>query len=150
VFRVGKRGAAFPYSRAPPPRHPGLRPVFTQFCTAFGCSVPLPQRPGLVRIEASDLQSVDPARPGVIQLAVTLRNYAGHHVAYPALDLVLTDTREHTLARRIFQPGEYLGQGNDAATGFPASAEITVRLDLDTGELGATGFRLGLLPAPAR
>jgi hypothetical protein len=34
------------------------------------------------------------------------------------------------------------------AKGIPASAEITIRLDLDTGDLNPAGFRLDLLPAP--
>ncbi|MCW5605449.1 MAG: zinc-ribbon and DUF3426 domain-containing protein, partial [Burkholderiales bacterium] len=127
--------------------YPGLKPLLTQACAALGCTVPLPQRPRLINIEASDLQIVDPARPSVIQLTATLRNHAGHDLAYPALDLVLTDSREHALARRIFMPGEYLPRGKDAKAGIPASAEITVKLDLETGDLGASGFRLDLLPA---
>lgn len=128
----------------------GLKPVIVQACQLLQCDVPLPQRPRLINIEASDLQSVDPTRPGVIQLTATLRNHAGYDLAYPALDLVLTNTKEHTLARRIFLPQEYLDKSRDVNAGFPANAEITVRLDLDTGELGAAGFRLDLLPAPAR
>jgi hypothetical protein len=31
----------------------------------------------------------------------------------------------------------------------PPHAEITIRLDLDTGDLSPAGFRLELLPAPA-
>jgi hypothetical protein len=33
---------------------------------------------------------------------------------------------------------------------MPANAEITVALDLDTGDLNAAGFRLDLLAAPPR
>lgn len=128
---------------------PGMKRALVRLCDLLPCSVPLPQRPKLIAIEASDLQAIDPARPGVIQLTATLRNYAGYDLAYPALDLVLTDTMEHTLARRIFVPSEYLERGKDVKAGIPANAEITVRLDLDTGELNATGFRLDLLPAPA-
>lgn len=127
----------------------GLKPVMTRMCEWLACEVPLPQRPRLINIEASDLQSVDRTRPGVIQLTATLRNHADYDLAYPALDLVLTNTKEHTLARRIFLPREYLDKGRDVNAGFPANAEVTVRLDLDTGELGAAGFRLDLLPAPA-
>jgi len=127
---------------------PGLRPYLVQFCQALRCTVSPPQRPRQIVIEASDLQVNDPAQPGVIQLTATLRNHASHDLGYPALDLVLTNTREHTLARRIFLPGEYLERGRDANAGIPASAEITVRLDLDTGDLNPAGFRLDLLPAP--
>lgn len=129
--------------------YPGLRPVLAQICGVLGCSVPLPQRHHLLKVEASDLQIIDPARPSVIQLTVTLRNPAAYDLAFPALDLVLTNTQEHTLARRIFLPREYLEPGKEVEAGIPANAEITVSLDLDTGNLGASGFRLYLLPGPA-
>lgn len=124
-----------------------LKPVLLHMCAMLQCDVPLPQRPRLINIEASDLQNLDQARPGLLQLTATLRNHADHDLAYPALDLVLTNTREHTLARRIFMPREYLDKSRDAKAGFPAKAEMTVRLALDTGDLGAAGFRLDLLPA---
>lgn len=127
---------------------PGLRPYLLQFCELMRCAIAPPQRPKQIAIEASDLQSLDKARPGVIQLTATLRNHAEHDLGYPALDLVLTNTKEHAVARRIFKPKEYLERGRDAAAGIPASAEITIRLDLDTGDLNPAGFRLDLLPAP--
>ena len=130
-------------------QYPGLRPYLARLCDLLQCTVSLPQRPRLIAIEASDLQVNDPARPSVIQLTATLRNHAGYDLAYPALDLVLTNTKEHTLARRIFLPAEYLERGRDVKVGIPANAEITFRLDLDTGDLNPAGFRLDLLPAPA-
>jgi predicted Zn finger-like uncharacterized protein len=126
-----------------------LKPVLVHMCAMLQCDVPLPQRPRLINIEASDLQNLDQARPGLLQLTATLRNHADYDLAYPALDLVLTNTREHTLARRIFMPREYLDKLRDAEAGFAAKAEMTVRLELDTGDLGAAGFRLDLLPAAA-
>jgi len=128
---------------------PGLKPALARACGALGCTVPLPQQPRLISIEASDLQVPDSARPGVIQLTATLRSHAQYDVAYPALDLVLTNAQEHTLARRIFAPREYLTKARDPALGIPPNAEVTLQLDLDTGDLGASGFRLDLLPAPS-
>lgn len=129
-------------------RHPLARQWLTAACAEAGCTVPLPQDPKAIVIEASDLQTLDPVRPERIQLTATLRNHAGHDVAYPALDLVLTNANDHTLARRIFLPTDYLGRGQDAQAGFTANAELTVRLALETGDLGAAGFRLTLLSAP--
>jgi predicted Zn finger-like uncharacterized protein len=140
--------AAYYYRAELAVNYPVLKPYLVKLCDALQCKVLPPQRPRLISIEASDLQAVDPARPGLIQLTATLRNQAGHDLGYPALDLVLTNTKEHTLARRIFLPKEYLERGTDVASGLPASAEITVRLDLDTGDLSPAGFRLDLLPAP--
>jgi predicted Zn finger-like uncharacterized protein len=129
-------------------RHPLARQWLNAACAQAGCTVPLPRVTKAVLIEASDLQLLDPARPDRIQLTATLRNHAGHDVAYPALDLVLTNATDHTLARRIFLPADYLGNNRDPRAGLTANAELTVRLTLDTGNLGAAGFRLALLPAP--
>ncbi len=131
-------------------RNSWARQVLTDACVQAGCAVSLPQNTKAVVIEASDLQVVDPAQPNRIQLTATLRNHASHDVAYPALDLVLTNVNDHTLVRRIFLPVEYLGAGRDTATGISANAELTIRLAMDTGNLGAAGFRLAVLPAPSR
>jgi predicted Zn finger-like uncharacterized protein len=129
-------------------RSPAFRSVLAAVCEHAGCRVALPQRPDLVRIEASDVHMVDAGRPQLIQLTATLRSYASYDLGYPALDLVLTNANEHALARRIFTPDEYLDQSRDPQAGIPGNAEITVALDLDTGNLNAAGFRLDLLPAP--
>lgn len=156
VFVLAGQAAYF-YRTDLATRYPGLKPHLVQLCQALRCSVLPPQvapdaeaRRKQISIEASDLQVADAGRPGVIRLTATLRNHAGHDLGYPALDLVLTNTQEHALARRIFAPKEYLERGKDVTKGIPASAEITIRLDLDTGELNPAGFRLDLLPAPAQ
>jgi len=147
LFALGGH-AAYVYRSELATRIPGLKPHLLSLCEPLRCAVMPPQRPRLLGIEASDLQFVDAKRPSLIRLTATLRNHAGYDVGYPALDLVLTNKLEHTLARRIFLPREYLESGRDPASGVPANAEITVRLDLDTGTLNPAGYRLNLLAAP--
>ena len=130
-------------------RYPMLRSALGAMCGVAGCTVTLPQRPDLVKIEASDVHMIDANRPALIQLTATLRSYANYDLAYPALDLVLTNANEHALARRIFMPQEYLDRTRDPDAGIAPRAEITVALDLDTGDLNAAGFRLDLIAAPA-
>lgn len=130
-------------------RYPVFRTAFNSLCDVAGCTVSLPQRPELVRIEASDVHVIDASRPSLIQVTATLRSYASYDLAYPALDLVLTNANEHALARRIFVPGDYLDRTRDPKAGIPPRGEFTVALDLDTGDLKAVGFRLDLLAAPA-
>lgn len=129
-------------------RYAPLHAMFDRFCGAVGCSVPLPQRPQLLRIEASDVRMVDASRPALMQLTATIRSYSDHLVGYPAIDLVLTNATDHALARRVFLPREYLGASRDAKAGISSRAEVTVVLDLDVGDLGPSGFRIDLLPAP--
>jgi hypothetical protein len=128
-------------------RSQAMKTITRAVCGLVGCSIALPHRPDLVKIEASDVNMIDTSRPGLIQLTATLRSYADHDLAYPALDLVLTNATEHALARRIFVPEEYLQTSRDPLVGMPPRGEITVALDLDTGNLNAAGFRLDLLPA---
>ena len=130
-------------------RSPAMRTLLGNVCSVFACTVTLPRRPDLLKIEASDVHMLDTSRPGLIQLTATLRSYADYDLAYPALDLVLTNATEHALARRVFLPDEYLGESRNVNAGLPPRAEITVALDLDTGALSAAGFRVDLLPAPA-
>ena len=129
---------------------PEARPYLDRMCELLSCTVALRQRPRLISIEASDMQATDLANRGRIALTATLRNNAPTELGYPALDVVLTDTKDHTVARRVFLPAEYRDVGNGARAGIPPNAEVTVRLDIDSGDLGAAGFRLALLPAPMR
>jgi predicted Zn finger-like uncharacterized protein len=122
---------------------PQSRLYYQQACEWLGCSVPLARQARYLHIEASDLKSPDPARPGEIELLVAVRNRAPVEQDYPALELTLTDLQEQTIARRVFLPAEYL-QWTDAADGLKAGAEMAVRLFLDTGELRAAGYRLYL------
>ena len=129
---------------------PEARPYLNRLCEQLRCTVALPQQPRSISIEASDLQAIDPANPGLIVLTTTLRNQAATVLGYPAIDVVLTNAKEHTVARRIFLPGEYLAAGKDVRAGFAPNAEMTIKLTIDSGDLGAAGFRLDLLAAPAQ
>ena len=129
---------------------PEARPTLARMCEYLRCTVALPQRPRMISIEASDMQATNSANPGLIVLTATLRNQATTELGYPALDVVLTNSKEHTVARRIFLPSEYVDAGKGVRAGIPPNAEVTVRLDLDSGDLGAAGFRLDLLAAPQR
>jgi hypothetical protein len=129
---------------------PVTRPLLVQLCAWAGCAVPPLQQPAALNIEASDLQVVDKAQPHLVQLTATLRNRAAIDVGYPAFDLVLTDNREHALARRVIVPADYLAGANLANAAIAANAETTLRIDMDINGLPAAGFRLNLMPAPTQ
>jgi predicted Zn finger-like uncharacterized protein len=122
---------------------PGMRPLFERVCAMAGCTVPLPRKTEALAIESSDLQS-DPARPGVIVLTASLRNRGSSVVEHPALELTLTNAQDRAVARRVFLPKDYLGRASDAAAGLQPHAEVNVRIELDTSDLKAAGYRLFL------
>jgi predicted Zn finger-like uncharacterized protein len=126
---------------------PILKPVFEQSCVWFGCQVSLPRDADLLSIEASSLEAGSGA-PGLVTLNALLRNRAPHTQAFPLLELTLTDTQDALVARRIFQPAEYLPPQAAAQPGMLAEEEIDVRLDLDLGEVKAAGYRVYLFYPP--
>lgn len=124
-------------------RLPGLKPMFTTYCSWLKCSIPLPEKVDLMSIESSDLEA-SPAQANIIALNVILRNRAPYAQAYPNLELTLTDATDMALARRIFQPAEYLKPDEDENRGLSPSREISIKLHLDTTDLKPTGYRLFL------
>ena len=133
--------AAYFYRTEIASQYAGVKPYLEQACGLLHCTIELPKNPDLLRIESSDLES-DPAAPSLINLSAVVSNRAKFRQAYPALELTLTNTRDEAVARRIFQPNEYLPATSDVRAGMPGSSEIALKLNLDTGNLNAAGFRL--------
>jgi hypothetical protein len=94
-------------------------------------------------IDASDLQA-DPAHRGLLLLSATVRNRASHAIAFPYLELTLTDGSDQVVARRAFPPQEYAGSTVDPHQGIPANGERVVRIFLDASATQQAGYRLYL------
>jgi predicted Zn finger-like uncharacterized protein len=125
-------------------RLPGIKPGLTRICAVLNCTLPLPQKIELLNIESSEMER-DPAQANIITLHALLRSRAPYAIAYPNIELTLTDTQDNALARRSFGPAEYLPAGEDEKRGFPANRESGFKLHLNTTDLNpAAGYRLFL------
>lgn len=124
-------------------RLPALKPILTGYCQLLGCSMPLPQKSGMMSIESSNLEA-DATHENQIVLNALLRNSAPFRQAFPHLELTLNDTLDAPLARRIFTPKDYLPPAEDERSGMPANHEVNIRLRLHTADLRPTGYRLML------
>ncbi len=131
---------------------PRTKPYIQRLCAQLGCDLPLPRRAELMSIETSELQA-DPANPGVMVLAATLRNRAGFPQAYPDLELTLTNDQDQPLVRRVLQPSDYLApadaarakdQGLPSCAGGVPSCEYRVKLPFTADAVKASGYRLYL------
>jgi hypothetical protein len=120
---------------------PAIKPALVEYCHMLGCSVPLPKKAELMSIESSSLDA-DPEHENQITLNALLRNRASYTLAFPALALTLNDNQDKPLARRLFQPTEYLPADENEKTGFPGNHEINIKLPLHTGDLRPVGYRL--------
>lgn len=124
-------------------RAPELKPALAAYCGMLRCSIPLPRKIDLVSIESSDLEA-DPANTSSITLHAALRNNAPYALAYPAIELTFTDTHDKVVARRTFQPREYLKPDENEMQGMASRREASINLRLDTADLRPTGYRLFL------
>ena len=122
---------------------PGLKPLLAEYCTLLDCTVPLPQKADLIAIDSSELES-DPDQSNMVTLHVLVHNRAPYAQAHPSLELTLTDIQDHSIARRVFRPTDYLKAGEDTKPGVPANRDLDIKLRMDTADLKPTGYRLFL------
>ena len=124
-------------------RWPAAKPVLARLCEPFRCVVrPLRNIAGL-SIDASDLQA-DPAHKGLLILTATLRNRASVPLAYPDLELTLTDAADRVVVRRALVPADYAGGIANFAAGFPPNSELLVKTFIDASATTQAGYRLYL------
>jgi hypothetical protein len=122
---------------------PEYRPVLTGLCIQLGCQVRLPAGIDKVSIESSELHSL-PSSPNKFTLTALLLNQAASDQAWPYLELTLNDMNEKPVARKVFQPGDYLASQRRVMAGFPAESEQPLKVSFELLELKAAGYRLYL------
>jgi predicted Zn finger-like uncharacterized protein len=122
---------------------PLTKPTLIRLCAVAGCEVrPLADIAGL-SIEASDLQA-DPAHRGLLILSSTIRNRVPYALAYPHVELTLSDSQDHVVVRRAFSPEEYLSAAADPRSGIAANAEIAIKLFIDASATTQAGYQVYL------
>ncbi|OYY06584.1 MAG: hypothetical protein B7Y72_01740, partial [Mehylophilales bacterium 35-46-6] len=84
----------------------------------------------------------DAERSGLIYFSTTLINTGNHTVAFPDLELTLTDTQENPVLRRLFKPAEYLITQALVDDGFKARAEVKIKLAMTTSGAPVSGYRV--------
>ena len=120
---------------------PGARAPLVASCQVLGCTVPLPQKPGFLRTEWSEMSFI-PDQPQLVQLGATLKNHAPYPVAWPYLELTLKDGEEHPLAKKVFAPQDYLTPEQLKLGQFNSNTEIKMQLQIDIGSLRTQGYSL--------
>jgi predicted Zn finger-like uncharacterized protein len=127
---------------------PRAKPALIKLCAAAGCQLrPLQDINGL-SIEASDLQA-DPAHKGLLILSATIRNRMPYPLAYPHLELTLSDIQKQTqqdivVVRRAFAPQEFVSGAADLDNGIPGNGELNVKLFIDASSTTQAGYQVYL------
>ena len=122
---------------------PSTRPMLARMCAAAGCTIRPLREIAWLSIDASDLQA-DAAHKGLLTLTATVRNRASYAVAYPHLELTLTDAQDNVVVRRALAPPEYAGGTVDVGSGIARNGEVAVKLFIDASATTQAGYRVYL------
>jgi hypothetical protein len=135
--------AAIHYRDPVAARFPAAKPLLAQMCALAGCAVRPPREIADLSIQGSDLQA-DSAHRGLLVLSATIRNRGATALAYPHVELTLTDAQDQVVVRRVLAPGDYAGGTANIATGIPANGEVAAKLFIDASATAQAGYRLYL------
>jgi predicted Zn finger-like uncharacterized protein len=121
---------------------PEIRPHLEHYCALIGCQIPYPRDIRQLGIESSDLQKNPARQPEVTTMRAVIGNHAPFPQDLPALQLLLLDAQGQVVASRIFTAAEYLQEEDKTRQFIQPQDEIDIRLDFDSTNLGALGYRL--------
>lgn len=121
--------------------YPDLKPYLVQACQPLSCAINLPKQIESIIIDDSDMQE-DADHTGLVHFSSTLINNRSHVLAYPNLELTLTDIDDKPVLRRIFKPAEYLPTGSKVEDGIRAGEQIRIQLAITTSDIAVAGYRV--------
>lgn len=124
---------------------PPSRPWLQRLCqVTTGCLLSAPRDLDALVIDASALS---PAPQG-LRLSVLLRNRLDRAVAWPAIELTLTDAQDRIQQRKVLEPEQYLPAKQASASalraGIAPGQQIQLQLHLALTTAAPTGYKLVL------
>jgi len=102
-------------------QHPSWREALTSWCQLAHCKLQPPLRIDDLQVDSATLLRADSEGPHRYRLTVVVRNRANVDLAWPNVDLTLTDIGGTVVARRSFSPADALWHdGGEPSTRFAA------------------------------
>ncbi|MDH5544675.1 MAG: DUF3426 domain-containing protein [Gammaproteobacteria bacterium] len=121
------------YKREDLVRYPLARQAMEQIChyisEYMACDVPEPRDLAAIELLERDVRS-HPTSKGALLISATIRSSAEFVQPYPKLVLSFSDINQKTIARRVFQPKEYLRDDVDLEKGMEPDFPIRVVLEI--------------------
>ncbi|MGZ3184225.1 MAG: DUF3426 domain-containing protein [Telluria sp.] len=120
-------------------RYPQLKPALTAACGVLDCKVALPMQADALAIDTGELQTIG---GDTYSFVTALHNQSTLVQAWPSIELVLTDTADKPVLRRVIGPAEYLPAGTDAARGFAARSDQPVKVYFKLKDLKPSDYHI--------
>ncbi|VVD94018.1 hypothetical protein PHO31112_01768 [Pandoraea horticolens] len=140
-------------------RVPALRGVFTAIGRPMHVTIAPPRQPDMIQLssvtlvtdeagteDATDATasavSASPADAVPMTLTVFIRNQADYAVAWPSLELTLSDIDGKPVVRRVFAASDYVADAALREAGLASRNERTIRLRLSAQAALASNYRV--------
>lgn len=142
VLLVGLLAQAFYFYRDELARHAALRPLIVEYCHWLDCRIDT-REPWTAPELGSTTIAPHPRFANALRMRAVLVNRADTPMLHPRMEIALTDVGGKVLARRVFQPREYL----EAPTAdMQPNIAVPVLLDLTNPDGKAVGYEIRMLP----
>jgi hypothetical protein len=118
---------------------PALKPTLQAFCNWLGCAIqPLRQIDALT-IESVAFNKLD---KDIYKLSFLVKNSSDYPLAYPAVELVLTDAQDQAAYRRVLTNSELGSKATELAAGTEWPVTVALRVDALDALQRVFGYRL--------
>lgn len=128
-------------------KYPGLQSSLENLCLPLGCSIDPVKQLDALKIDSSTFQKIQESAQGdTFALKVTLKNNAALPLAFPALELSLTDVNDKAVVRRVLLAQELGFQGNTLAASGEWNGALSIFVGSNTLQnrpaATVTGYRV--------
>jgi len=110
-------------------QHPEVRPWLDKFCFFMLCTLP-PTRDLKSFYMREHVVQIHPNKKEVIEFEAIFINTAGFPQPYPDLQLIFQDINGHLIAKRRFQPAEYLARPPKRREQMLANSSVHLKLEI--------------------
>ncbi len=121
---------------------PQARPLLTDLCSVFRCTVNWPTQADRLAVMGTELQAIQGT--DVLELSALIRNRAEFRQSLPAIEVTLTDVRNRPLARKVFTPADYLASAGEPTArlqeGLAPGGDLAIRIHFEARGLSPAGF----------
>lgn len=123
-----------------------VRPWLDRICDQFGCRLPMRSAVDAIRLVSREVRP-HPDAPQALMISASMVNDAGYTQRFPAVEVTLSNLGERAIARRRFQPAEYLAEADSIERGFPAGATAPLVFEVADPGQEAVAFEFRFVPA---
>lgn len=127
-------------------RHELLHPLLAEYCVWIGCHIDTSE-PWVAPELGTTTIAPHPRFANALRLRAVLVNRSNTPMLHPSMEIALTDSTGTVLARRIFQPRDYL---ETPTPDMQPNVAVPALIDLTNPDGRAVGYEIRLLPPAAR